>query len=464
MTQKPDDEGLNVDFGLVRSILRRRFRTLLIVAVIVFLVFVGAGLFLLPQSYTSVVSLSVQQPTSFGGGLANLIGLGTTQTKYLGIIRSRRLASTVEDKVHLQQIYGLPTRDEAVKRIMKSVQPDDNTVDGLLYIRVTLKGPPRIAADPKGLRPKLKQAAAEIANAYAEALRNYYKEIDNDRDAVLQRTVDSEVKLALNEYQMSWRDLRGFVARQPTGIFLDDTGVSGSGSAMTAQTLSELFGALARVEADIQAVKKTRETLKKKRADLLKNIDQVPSDDSFLKEARENYRTELRNLQNLQVKYAADHPLVVEAQGRVKIARERLDKEQEGIREGHTSDVARADADLEGLTARHEVVRQQLIKALEHSQLSREKAVEFRRLQNALALSFELLKTAVTQAATVRSQTASSESRVLVVDSGLPPKTGTPSLLMIFVISLFGAIVVPFVVISPEYMIRSRSRGTAINA
>jgi len=68
------------------------------------------------------------------------------------------------------------------------------------------------------------------------------------------------------------------------------------------------------------------------------------------------------------------------------------------------------------------------------------------------------LKTAITQAISVRSQTASTESRVLVVDSGIPPEYGSPGILMICVLSLFGAIVVPFALISPEYLMRLRLR------
>lgn len=220
--------------------------------------------------------------------------------------------------------------------------------------------------------------------------------------------------------------------------------------------INELMSTLARIDADVQATVRSRQALEAKRAELLKNIDQVPSDDSFLKQARENYHTELRNLKNLEVTYAPDHPRVVEARERVKIAKERLEQEEEGVRKGQTSETVRATAELESLTARREVVKQQLEKALERILTNRPQALEYLRLRKALDASFDLLKAAVTQAVSVRSQVTSTESRVLVVDSGIPPEYGSPGIRMILLVSFLGAIVVPIVVISPEYIIRSR--------
>jgi uncharacterized protein involved in exopolysaccharide biosynthesis len=458
VTQQPDNEGLKIDYGLFGAILRRRFRSLLILAVIVFLTGVGGGLFLLPQTFMAEVSLSIQHPTPLGGGLANLIGLGPTQTKYIGIIRSRRLATIVEDKVHLQQLYGLEKRRDAIRLMMNSVQPDENAVDGLLYVRVRLKGPPRLSMDPRGLRPKVKQAVADIANEYAAALKQYYTEVDNDRDAVLLRTVDEQLRDALKQYNTAWANLRQFVSKQPADVPLDEAGIGRSGPGTAMEIINELMSTLARIDADVQATVKSRQALEAKRAELLKHIEQVPSDDAFLKEARENYLSELRNLKNLAVTFAPDHPRVVEARERVKIAKERLEQEQEGVRKGQTSDTARASAELESLTARREVLKQQLEKALGRILTNRSQALEYIRLRKALDVSFDLLKTAITQAISVRSQTASTESRVLVVDSGIPPEYGSPGILMICVLSLFGAIVVPFALISPEYLMRLRLR------
>lgn len=456
MTQK-QDEGLNIDLGLFRNILRRRFRALLLIALITFLISAGSGLFLLPQTYMAEVSLSIQHPAPLiGGGLTSLAGLRLGQAKYVGIIRSRRLATIVEDKVHIQQIYGLKRRRQAIRLMMNSVHPDDNTVDGLLYVRVKLKGPPRIAADPDGLRPKVKQAVADIANEYAAALKQYFSQIDNDRDAVLLRTVDEQLQNALKQYNTAWTDLRRFVSKQPADALLDEAGIGRSGSGTVMDIINELMSTLARIDADVQATVRSRQALEAKRAELLKNIDQVPSDDSFLKQARENYHTELRNLKNLEVTYAPDHPRVVEARERVKIAKERLEQEEEGVRKGQTSETVRATAELESLTARREVVKQQLEKALERILTNRPQALEYLRLRKALDASFDLLKAAVTQAVSVRSQVTSTESRVLVVDSGIPPEYGSPGIRMILLVSFLGAIVVPIVVISPEYIIRSR--------
>src|SRR5580704_14374792 len=46
------------------------------------------GFFVFPQSYSSIVSISMQQPSS-SGSIAGLLNLGSLQRKYIGVLKSR---------------------------------------------------------------------------------------------------------------------------------------------------------------------------------------------------------------------------------------------------------------------------------------------------------------------------------------------------------------------------------------
>ena len=80
---------------------------------------------------------------------------GAAAKHYIGILKSREMALQVERRVHLQQIYGpktLPTPQAADALLMKGIKPADDP-DGLLYVSVTLPGPPRLCRRRPGPGP-----------------------------------------------------------------------------------------------------------------------------------------------------------------------------------------------------------------------------------------------------------------------------------------------------------------------
>jgi len=137
------DEQIVIDGNLLGTVLRRNAARWIAQGMVAAAVLTAIGALVIPQSYTSTASVAVQAPQQAGNALSMLTGSGQTK-RYIGVLKSRSAAMQVESAVHLQKMYNLPTQEDALDMLGKALKPDDNTADGLLYIRVTLPGPPRL--------------------------------------------------------------------------------------------------------------------------------------------------------------------------------------------------------------------------------------------------------------------------------------------------------------------------------
>src|ERR1700727_2898055 len=139
--------------------MKRRQRTWLVGGGLVFVVSFLYGLLICPQYFTSSVSISMQQPMT-SSVLGALGALGSTGTKkYVGVLKSRSFAEEVEQKAHLQQLYGIRRKSEAIDKVMHCAKFDDNALDGLIYIDVTLDAPPKLLPTSSAQREKVRAAA-----------------------------------------------------------------------------------------------------------------------------------------------------------------------------------------------------------------------------------------------------------------------------------------------------------------
>ena len=124
---------------------------------------------LVPRSYTATTSVALQQSSGGSNAIALLTGGGGgTSKRYLGVLKSRALAQAVERHVQLRQLYGpktFHTEDDAADFLAKSVKTDDSATDGLLYISVTLPGPPKFFPPPSPSVTPAAHAAAAAAKA-----------------------------------------------------------------------------------------------------------------------------------------------------------------------------------------------------------------------------------------------------------------------------------------------------------
>src|SRR5438045_604126 len=124
-----DEAVVTIDGRRLRQAIGRRPGLRLAAALLLLLAFAAIGHFFLPRSFTSSVSISIQQPSTGVSSLAALPFLSTNSKKYIGVVKSRRVASEVEDRARVQSLYSLPLREDAVDRLMKSVIVDDSPTD-----------------------------------------------------------------------------------------------------------------------------------------------------------------------------------------------------------------------------------------------------------------------------------------------------------------------------------------------
>src|SRR5262245_158450 len=87
-----------------------------------------ACLFLMPQSYTARLSVSVASATGGSNGLlASVTGLGSSPaTKYVGVLRSRGFAEQVVQRVGIHRLYGLTSSEDAIDPLLDGLSVADN--------------------------------------------------------------------------------------------------------------------------------------------------------------------------------------------------------------------------------------------------------------------------------------------------------------------------------------------------
>ena len=433
-----------VDGARLRLAFRRQGRLWLLLGPL------GAGLLLLllaaliPRTYTATTSVALQQSSGSGSALALLTGGGGSTKRYLGVLKSRALAAAVERHVQLRQLYGaktFKTEEDAVEFLMKSVKPDDSATDGLLYIGVSLPGPPKIAARNTPTADQAASVAADAANAYARGLKEYYATSDTDQGAVLLRGADKEVRSARAHYDdaltrsldftrgLSRVDPRSSPALSASASLLSAAGGSASPDASTAASgLAGLYVALNQVQAELSATQAVRATGQALIGSQLRDLSRVPTDDPLLADARSRVTQDQAEYNTASRLFGPENPRVVSAQARLSVDQAVLTRQVEGVKQNLTTPDIRSAEQIKGLSARQAKLLQQIASAQRHLGVSRQLSGEAGRLQAEVGIQLAVLQTTLSEAAKVRLQNASSSSRMTVIDAAIPPKSGEPGL------------------------------------
>jgi len=426
-----EQDEIIIDGSLLTRAFRRQARGWLWKGPLVFGALLLLALLLVPRSYTASVSVAMQQPAN-AGGLAGLLGGagGGGNKHYLGILKSREAALQVERRVHLRQLYGpktLPTEDKAVALLTKSIKPEDNP-DGLLYITVTLPGSPRINL-MHGPRPKqVEDAAAQAADAYALALKNYFVTSDNSEGAVLLRGADTEVGRARADYEEALGQVlefnRSLGRVDPRSA---PTSPSDTADAATAVSgLGALYTSLYQVQGDLKAAQAARQTSAQQIAGQLNQLSEVPTDDPLLAEARGKVAQDQADYLAAFNLYGPENPAVIRARTRLTVDQAQLDRQVRGVRQNLTTANTRAETQIQALYAHQAKLVQQIASAEHHLGIHRRLSGELGRLQTEVSLRLEYLRGALTEAAKIRLDNVSGQSRMTIIDTALPPESGEP--------------------------------------
>ena len=473
-----EQDEIIIDGSLLARVFRRQIRGWLWKGPLVFGALLLPAWLLVPRSYTASVSVAMQQPAP-SGGLAGLLGGsgGGGNKHYIGVLKSRWMALQVESHVHLQQVYGskiAPTPAAAAGLLTKGVKPSEDP-DGLLYIAVTLPGSPKLSLTP-GPRPaQVEDAAAQAANAYALALKNYFVTSDNDQGAVLLRGADAQVHQAKADYNQALAHLRDFsraLARAnprsagaaPRSGASADTGGTPSADA-DASTASAGLAALSdqyeRVQTDLHAAQAARLTRESGITEQLRNLSRLPTDDPQLSDIRTRVAADKIAYDTASRLYGPENTAVIQAQTRLQADQKQLDLQAQGVRERLTTPDIASDQQIKTLYARQASLSDQIERAARRLGVSRNLSFEKDRLQAEMGFQADILRATLTQAQTIKLNNASAQSRMSVIDEALPPAGGEPTTTRLALLCLLPVLLAFGVAVVLDYLRGARASRAA---
>lgn len=469
-----EQDEIIIDGSLLARAFRRQIRGWLWKGPLVFLALLLLALALVPRSYTASVSVAMQQSTP-PVGLAGLLGGagGSGNKHYIGVLKSRWIALQVERSVHLQQIYGakmLPTETAAAALLAKGVKPGDDP-DGLLYIGVTLPGSPRLDLTHGPRTERVEDAAAQAANAYAVALKNYFVTSDNDQGTVLLRGAEAQVRQARADYDRAQNQLRDFGravaranprsegagARVRVGPGGDAAPSAGSDAAAASSGLGALYAESDRVQADLRAAQAARLTRESRIAKQLNNLSRLPTDDPQLSDIRTRVASDEIAFNTASRLYGPENTAVIQAQTRLQSDQEQLDLQAQGVRERLTTPDIASDQQIKALYARQATLLSQIGRAERRLGVSRNLSFELGRLQAELGFQAEILRTTYAQAKSIQMNNASAQSRMTIIDSALPPAAGEPGTTRLALLCLLPVLLAFLVSVVLDYLAGARA-------
>lgn len=423
-------DELIVDGPLLSRVFRRQLKLWLLLGPLLFGLLLILALLLIPRTYTATASAAIQQSSGGGGALA-LLGASTgTSKRYLGVLKSRSLAASVERHVQISRLYPgrFRTEDDAVTFLSKSIKPDDNA-DGLLYIAVTLPGPPKFSLSKAGPRPaQIEAASAQAADDYALALKQYYAASDTDQGAALLRGADRQERQSRADYEAARNRVlnfsRGLRDVDPRSAPASPT--DSPGSAVATSGLAALYTALSQVQVDLKAQQTARQTRETGVAQQLNDLSDVPTDDPLLADARQRYTQAQADYTAASRLYGPENPNVVRAQTALGTAQAQLQKQVQGVDLRLTTPNVLSDTQIQALYSRQAVLLRQIGAAQRRLGTTRRLSGEYGRLEAEVQLRLEVLRTTLAEGARVRLDNASALSRMTILDPAFPPQGGEP--------------------------------------
>lgn len=454
----------------IKSILIRRARIWLPTAVGLFLLFLLAGFFIVPQSYSATTSLSMQSST-MPSAAAALLGGAAGPRKYIGVLKSRSMAEEVDRSVGFREMLGLPPTAEgqtmAIDKVVHDLRVDDNVADGLLYITVNLSGPPKMGRDPEGRKQRLPAAAALAANRYADALRRFLRDSDTDKEQVLLKSGQVQVRDAerdymrkldaLGDYIKQHRDIVAVAATRVPSPSLQSAGSPSTESSPEQAELGALYltrNALRRQIASLDTLAARTRSFLTANGD---RIDSMPAEDPLLLQSRRQVTEAAQRLKNLQITYGNAKPEVRQAMEQLKIAQDHLHNQVQSILHGETSDQIKRVA----LQAEYDTVLQQILISERDLYRSRKEGFALTRLQYDVQIALDVLRAKLSKYAEMQVQTVSAQSRMAVVDVARPPLHPSPGIAMIIAFSAAMAAAAVGLMLLIEYQRMQTKTGSA---
>ena len=465
-----EQDEIIIDGPLLSRAFRRQTRLWLLLGPLAFGLLLLLALSLTPRSYTAAVSVAMQQPAA-PAGIQGLLGGGGGGKHYIGILKSREMADQVERRVNLQQLYGpktLPNVQAADALLMKGIKPADDP-DGLLYVSVTLPGPPRLSHG--GPAPdQIEKASAQAANAYALALKEYFLTSDTDQGSALLHGADTEVKRARADYDDALERVLGFnrdlgrtdprnapASESPSST--PSPGPDRADDATAASGLGGLYSSLFQVQGDLRAALAARQTTAERRNSQINDLSRVPENDPLLADIRSRVKRDQAAVETDSRLLGPENPRIIADQTRLQTDQSELERQVSGVRQNLTTPDAEADAQIQSLYAKQAELVKNIASSQRHLGISRQLSGEQGRLQTEVSLRLDYLRTALGEAAKIRLDNVSAQSRMSIVDTALPPSGGEPTSSKMAVGCLIPVLLAFFVAVLADYFRSARAKA-----
>ncbi len=469
MTSNIADAGVNSQIDIWSQLVKRRKRSWIRLFIALLVISLIVAFFGFPQYYASTVSLAMQQSSPANSSLAGLLSMGSLNKKYVGVLKSRNFVDIVEEQAHVRELYEIKRNADLYEKYTRCVKFDDNANDGLIYIVVSLDGPPLWLPGQQERREKVRQTTAVIGNAYHKALLNYLVNVDTDKELVLLRMADAEVKQARLDYDISMNRLARFVRSRkikpnalPTMPSTAEmaTGMNSTGGQDATSSASQflgLFAKKAQLEAQLAAANAMHSRLQTLLNYPLEEVASIPGEDPLLFDARRNYNEAIRAYDTLKSQLGPDNPRLISARTNARLAEGKLRAQISAVLNGNTTE----QLNLASLKTTYVTVARQVEDAEKNFQLSRELTTDLGRLTSEVALSLKVLETAKTASETLKMSTVAARNRMNVVDEARPEDKSHPGKGILISISFLLALAVVGIWMAAEYNLLLKAADVA---
>jgi hypothetical protein len=415
---------------LLELIRKRWYRWLFVGAI----AFACAGVFLFcfnPIKYSAHTSIYIASSEEW--------------SKFIGLARTRIIATRTEKKVNLQKRLSFKTNDEAVDYIMKGTTVNDIGKEGIINFSFTMPGPPMIAKGAGEKRKDVMRIVAEVTNAYVLAFREYLNENTVDGDTLRLQHMYVELERAKKDYNKSVKNLADFIRthKMPMGYspdmyFTTDyaaaKGIEKNKAPESQGEIQSLYASQKAIEAEIAALKANDNARRNTTVAMLSRLRTLPSEDALLMEARNNANNARVHYETLAKQLGPEHAQAVVAKDKWEAAEAELKAQVSAIMQRNTSTDASVRAQLAYLAKKYETVKRQIGESEADSHKSYQTMVALEKMRSDVALNLDILKVLSTQVASLGLQRLSATDRMHLLDAAEIPDSGSPGpkILIIF--------------------------------
>ena len=130
---------------------------------------VGTGL-------ASLLSMNIQTGSGLGMLASDMLGLKTSGSLFMGILRSRTVEDRIIDRFDLKSVYSLKRMQDARRRLEANTQISEDRKSGIISIAVTDHSPQRATAIAEAYVSELDRLVVELNTSSAHRERVFLEE------------------------------------------------------------------------------------------------------------------------------------------------------------------------------------------------------------------------------------------------------------------------------------------------